>query len=193
MSKPRIIAGKARGIRLDVAPGDITRPITDRVKEALFNIISADIVNSSFLDLFGGSGSVGIEALSRGGCFTLFIDSSLSAIKTINKNLTKTHLVDLAKVIQMDAFIYLRGNAPLPFNYIFIAPPQYRHLWKKALIILDENNTHLSQDGWIIVQIDPVEYKDIALNKFQLFDQRKYGSTLLLFYRKIFLVDNLNM
>ena len=76
MSNPRIIAGKAKGIRLDVVPGEITRPITDRVKEALFNIIGADIINSTFLDLFGGTGSVGIEALSRGGCFTLFIDSS---------------------------------------------------------------------------------------------------------------------
>ena len=184
MSKPRIIAGKARGIRLDVAPGDITRPITDRVKEALFNIIGADIIDASFLDLFGGSGSVGIESLSRGGYFTLFIDSSSSAIKAIEENLIKTHLVDFAKVVQMDAFNFLRGNAFMPFNYIFIAPPQYKQLWKKALLILDEYPTHLAKDGWIIVQIDPVEYEDIDLNKFQTFDKRKYGSTLLLFYRK---------
>ncbi|NMD30550.1 MAG: 16S rRNA (guanine(966)-N(2))-methyltransferase RsmD, partial [Chloroflexi bacterium] len=73
MSNPRVIAGTARGIRLQPVPGDITRPVTDRVKEALFNIIGADVIGSSLLDLFGGTGAIGIEALSRGAAYVRFL------------------------------------------------------------------------------------------------------------------------
>ena len=185
MSNPRIIAGKAKGIRLDVAPDKISRPITDRVKEALFNIIGADIINSTFLDLFGGTGSVGIEALSRGGCFTLFIDSSFSAVKVIKNNLIKTRLDDRAEVLHMDSFKYLLRSLGKSFNYVFIAPPQYKQLWIKALKKVDDNPIHFTEDGWVIVQLDPIEYENISLKNLQLFDQRKYGSTLLLFYQRV--------
>ena len=83
MSTPRIISGKARGIRLKMVPGDITRPITDMVKEALFNILGPDIEDASLLDLFGGTGSVGIEALSRGAAFCRFIDLHRAAVEVI--------------------------------------------------------------------------------------------------------------
>ena len=104
MSNPRIIAGKARGMRLQDVPGDITRPITDRVKEALFNILGNDILDSSLLDLFGGTGSVGIEALSRGAEFVRFIDLNRAAIQVIRANLEHTHLAEHAQVVQSDAF-----------------------------------------------------------------------------------------
>ncbi|HTX78813.1 MAG TPA: RsmD family RNA methyltransferase, partial [Longilinea sp.] len=83
MSKPRIISGTAKGLILQDVPGDITRPITDRVKESLFNIIGADIEGTAFLDLFGGTGSVGIEALSRGAKLTRFIDLNRTAVNVI--------------------------------------------------------------------------------------------------------------
>ena len=182
MSNPRIIGGIARGIRLEAVPGDITRPITDRVKEALFNIIGADVQNSSFLDLFGGTGSVGIEAMSRGASFTRFIEISPTAVKVIQQNLKKTHLSSRAEVLCMDAMKYLKSPAQTIFDYIYIAPPQYKKMWFKTLQLLDEFHFHLSDDGWVIVQIDPIEEESIQLTHFELFDQRKYGSTLLLFF-----------
>ncbi len=183
MSNPRIIAGTARGRRLKPVPGDITRPITDRVKEALFNILANDIQGATFLDLFGGTGSVGIEALSRGGDFTRFIDLNQPAINTIRANLASTRLEDRAEVIRGDAFSFLGKPPDRQFDYIFIAPPQYKDLWRKAVIALDANPGWLAPEGWVIVQIDPVEYQPLACEHFKEFDQRRYGSTQLVFYR----------
>ena len=184
MSNPRIIAGKARGIRLNAVPGDITRPVTDRVKEALFNIIGADIHNATLLDLFGGTGSIGIEALSRGAKFVRFIDLNRAAISTIQKNLKTTRLEELAEVIQSDAFNYLKQKPDRQFDYIYIAPPQYKELWQHALEVLDQNPGWLASDAWVIAQIDPVEYKAFQFIHFNEFDQRRYGSTLLLFFQQ---------
>jgi len=184
LSSPRIIAGKARGMRLKSVPGDTTRPITDRVKEALFNILGADIQGTSFLDMFGGTGSVGIEALSRGAKYARFIESNRAAIAILKDNLIHTHLENLAEVLRNDAFIVLRQPPDRSFEYIFIAPPQYRELWLLALHELDANPGWLAQDGWAIVQIDPREYQPVELRNLIEFDQRKYGSTLLVFYEK---------
>ncbi len=170
-------------MRLNAVPGDTTRPITDRVKEALFNIIGADIRDSSLLDLFGGTGSVGIEALSRGATFVRFIDLNRSAVTTIQKNLSYTHLEKTAEVIQSDAFSYLRQKPDRQFDYIYIAPPQYRELWQRALEVLDQNPGWLAPDAWVVVQIDPLEYRPLEYPHFREFDQRQYGSTLLLFYQ----------
>lgn len=182
MSNPRIIAGAARGTRLQDVPGDITRPITDRVKEALFNILSVDVVDSSWLDLFGGTGSVGIEALSRGASFVRFTDLNRPAILTIKKNLELTHLSSQAEVQQKDAFQALKSHPDRQFEYIYIAPPQYKGMWVKAMQELDQNPGWLSEDAWVLVQIDPVEYAKLELTNLREFEQRKYGSTLLVFY-----------
>jgi 16S rRNA (guanine966-N2)-methyltransferase len=182
LSSPRIIAGKAKGLRLQSVPGDITRPITDRTKEALFNILGADIINASFLDLFAGTGSVGIESLSRGASFVRFIDINLAAITTIKHNLDKTRLTDGAEVIHNDALSYLKHHPDRVFDYIYVAPPQYKHIWQRALNEIDANPKWLSKESWIIVQIHPVEYQKLTLNSFVEFEQRRYGSTLLVFY-----------
>lgn len=183
MSRPRIIAGSARGIRLNPVPGDITRPITDRVKEALFNIIGTDITGASWLDLFGGTGSVGIEALSRGAGFVRFIDLNYPAVKTIKNNLILTRTEQNAQVVQADAFVYLATKPDRAFDYIYIAPPQYHKLWEKALAEVDNHRAWLSPDAWVLVQIDPVELAEVPLNWLIQFDQRRYGSTVLLFYQ----------
>jgi 16S rRNA (guanine966-N2)-methyltransferase len=183
MSNPRIIAGSARGIRIKPVPGDTTRPITDRVKESLFNIIGMDVKGSSWLDLFAGTGSVGIEALSRGAAFVQFLDKERLATHTIKSNLQATKLADRAGVLLTDAFDYLKSTPSRSYDYIFIAPPQYHDLWRKALAALDHNPGWMSEDGWILVQIDPVEYSEIPLIHFTEFDRRRYGSTLLVFYR----------
>ncbi len=185
MSNPRIIGGKARGIRLKPVPGDITRPVTDRVKEALFNILAADIQGASFLDLFGGTGSVGIEALSRGATFVRLIDLNRPAIATIKDNLKATRLEANAEVIQSDAFSFLRQRADRQFDYIYVAPPQYKELWLRALNEIDQNPGWMSLDAWVIVQIDPVEYQPSSFSHLQEFDQRRYGSTVLVFFSVI--------
>lgn len=184
MANPRIISGTARGIRLKMVPGDITRPITDMVKGALFNIIGTDIVDSSMLDLFGGTGSVGLEALSRGAAFCRILDLNRPAILTIKANLETTHLQENAHVIQGDAFSYLARPADRSFDFIFIAPPQYKGMWERALSILDAHLDWLSPDGWVIVQIDPKEYSRQPLQHLEEVNQRRYGSTLLVFYEK---------
>ena len=184
MSNPRIIAGKARGMRIKDVPGDITRPITDRVKEALFNILGGDIVDSSLLDLFAGTGSVGLEALSRGAAFVHFNDIHRLAVETIRENLRSTGLTRSAVVGKSDAFNLVKQSPDRAYDYIFIAPPQYKDLWFQALDSLDKNPSWLCDDGWIIVQIDPIEYKKIDVQNFEEFDQRRYGSTLLVFFQK---------
>lgn len=185
MSAPRIIAGKARGIRLQDVPGDITRPITDRVKEALFNILGVDIQEASLLDLFGGTGSVGLEALSRGASYVRFIDLHRAAIQTIRTNIERTRLNQGAEVLQTDAFAHLRQRPDRAFDFIFIAPPQYKGLWVQAMQALESQPAWLHPQGWIIVQIDPVEYQSVESVHFVEIDQRRYGSTLLVFYETI--------
>ena len=182
MSNPRIIAGSARGIRLKVAPGDITRPITDKVKGALFNIIGADVLGSTFLDLFGGTGSVGIESLSRGASFAQFVDLNRAAIDVIHTNLEATRLLDKAELTQSDAFNYLNHRSLRQYDYVFVAPPQYKKMWIKALLLIDQHIDWLTPEAWVIVQIDPVEYQKVELTKLKEFDSRIYGSSQLVFY-----------
>ena len=184
MSTLRIIAGKAKGMRIQTVPGDSTRPITDRAKESLFNIISTDLIDSSWLDCFGGTGSVSIEALSRGAKTTTIIDLHPLAIETIKRNLSHTKFEQHCDVIKTDTLVYLKKNAVKSYDYVFIAPPQYKGLWQKTIEILDQNPNWVVDDGWIIVQIHPVEYKPLELDNFKEFDQRKYGSTLFVFYQR---------
>ncbi len=180
----RIIGGKARGRRIQSVPGDATRPITDRAKESLFNILSSDLPGSVWLDLFAGTGSVGIEALSREASFVRFIDLQRQAIETIRANLKITGLVSGAEVIRLDAFTFLDRPADREFDTIFIAPPQYKSLWKRAMLALDNHPSWMCEDAWVIVQIHPVEYESLSLKNLAEFDQRKYGSVLFVFYER---------
>jgi len=184
MSGLRVIAGKARGRKLRPVPGDTTRPITDRVKESLFNILGGDIQDAAFLDLFAGTGSVGIEALSRGANFVRFLDINQNAIKTIRLNLDNTGLINQAEVLRVNAFQYLRSQPDRRFDYIYVAPPQYKEIWLQAIKEVDQNPGWLSEDAWIVVQIHPKEYIPLHLNHLQEFDQRQYGSTLLVFHER---------
>ncbi len=165
-------------------PGDTTRPITDRVKEALFNIIGGDVSDSRWWDLFAGTGAVGIEALSRGAAFARFTDLNRAPIDTIRANLAASRLASQADVRRGDAFNLLASPPDDLFHYVYIAPPQFHELWSQALTALDQNMGWVSEDGWVIVQIAPKEYRDVKLTSLQEFDQRKYGSTLLVFYER---------
>lgn len=181
----RVIAGRARGMRLKLVPGETTRPIMDKVKEALFSIIGTDILDAHFLDLFAGTGSVGIEALSRGAAYALLCDLEPNAIDTIRANLTATRLGDQADVRRVDAFTLLSAPPPRAFGFIYIAPPQYRGLWKQTLLALDASPTWLPAGTRAIAQIAPEERETLSLTHLELSDERKYGSTLLLFFNAV--------
>jgi len=178
----RVIAGTAKGLHLKTVPGDSTRPITDIVKEALFNIIAPEIQGNKVLDLFGGTGAVSIEALSRGAETAVIIDKSQTAASIIRQNLETARFAKCAKVICGDAFSYLSAQAKESFDLIYIAPPQYKDMWQKAVKMLDQDPAWLTAAGQIIVQINPLEWAELPLENLQVFDQRKYGDTLLVFY-----------
>ena len=184
MSGLRVISGSARGRRLHDVPGDTTRPITDRAKESLFNIVGGDIEEAAFLDLFAGTGSVGIEALSRGASFARFIDAARQAVETVRYNLQITGLENKAEVLRMDAFSYLERPADRAFSYVFIAPPQYKGLWKRAMFDLDAHPEWLEEDAWVIAQIHPVEYEALSLSNLTELEQRHYGSVLFVFFER---------
>lgn len=178
----RVIGGSAKGRKLKLVPGDTTRPVMDRVKEALFNIIGRDIYDAVFLDLFAGTGSVGIEALSRGAAKATFVDLEPKAIKTIQDNLAVTKLADKAIVKRADALKLVEQPPFDDFDYIYIAPPQYKSLWLDALKLLDTNEAWIKPDTEVIVQIDPHEEVEIELKHLESIDKRKYGNTLLWFF-----------
>ena len=169
-------------MRLKQVDASITRPISDRVKEALFNIIGSDIIGSRMLDMFAGTGSVGVEALSRGASHVVFLDISSKAIGVIHSNLNATKLADISEVRQTDALEYLGQTARDNFDYIYIAPPQYRGMWVNAVEHVDNNLKWMSNDGWVITQMHPNEYTEYDFQNLHMFDKRRYGNTLLVFY-----------
>ena len=179
----RVIAGKAKGRRLEPVPGSGTRPITNRAKSALFSIIGADVVGARFLDLYAGTGAVGIEALSRGAAEAVFVERGRAALRTVRGNLAHTRLTEGGRIERADVFDFLRGP-PTPFDYVFVAPPQYRGLWAATLCALDRQTGWLYDDGWVIAQIHPREYEATPLQVLAQFDQRTYGSVMLCFYRR---------
>jgi 16S rRNA (guanine(966)-N(2))-methyltransferase RsmD len=155
----------------------------DRVKENLFNILADFVPGSRWLDLFAGTGQVGIEALSREAAEVYFVDNVRAAVRTVQDNLRHTRLTEGAVVLQTDAFRYLESPAGAPFDLVYVAPPQYKGIWERVVAILDERpSDYLTADGLLVVQIDPKEYRDLDLTQLVETDQRRYGSTLLCFY-----------
>lgn len=177
----RVIAGEAKGRRLFSVPGQSTRPITDRVKESLFNILADCVTESRFLDLFAGTGAVGIEALSRGAREATFVERDERALATIRRNLQVTRLADDAQVVRRDVFKFIARYKGLPFDIIYVAPPQYKGLWARTLHALG-GSPLLAPGTLIVVQIYPKEFEPLDLTHLVLSDKRKYGSTLLCFY-----------
>jgi 16S rRNA (guanine966-N2)-methyltransferase len=176
----RVIAGEAKGYTLKMVPGKGTRPISDRVKESLFNILGQRVVDAHFLDLFAGTGSVGIEALSRGAERAVFVERAVRAVRVIEDNLEHTRLAEWAEVLHADVFDLI-PRCQEQFDIIYIAPPQYRGLWSETLLALDRHPL-LTRKGVIVAQIFPKEFESLALEHYALVDQRTYGSTLLCFY-----------
>ena len=180
----RIIGGSARGRKLQMVPGSSTRPISDRAKESLFNILGADIELAVVLDLFAGTGSVGSEALSRGASHATFVEADRQALNVIQANLKTVGFAERGRVLRSDVFIYLRNTPKNGFDFIHVAPPQYHNLWAETLAALDSRPDWVNPDGVVVAQIDPREFSELPLTNLALADQRRYGSTLLVFYER---------
>ncbi len=151
----RVIAGKARRLQLKTIEGMNTRPTTDRIKETLFNMISFDIEGSYFLDLFSGSGAIGIEALSRGAKEAVFVENNKKALACIKDNLQHTKLAEDAVVIGRDvqtaiSQLDVRGQK---FDFIFMDPPYGKLFEKEVIFALADTNLY-HEDTWIIVEAD---------------------------------------
>ena len=178
----RVITGKARGVSLKTPEGLQTRPTTDRVKEALFSVIQFDIPTAVVLDLFGGTGQLGIEALSRGAKRAVFVDESEKACKLIRENLRRTRLEQEASVIRCDYLAYLR-HCTEKYDIVFLDPPYAEVFLENALKMITEID--ILQSGGIIVTERPLgmdlpyEFEGYTRSK-----DYKYGSTLITLYRK---------
>lgn len=179
----RVIAGSAKGRILRAVPGQITRPITDRVKESLFNIVGPELQGARFLDLYAGTGAVGIEALSRGAEAATFVERNREVLAVLRRNLEETGLSDRARVVPVDVLRFLEG-AEEPFEMVFLAPPQYRDLWWQTLQSV-ERSAVLGEATLVIAQMHPREWREPPLERLALVDRRRYGSTLLAFYELV--------
>lgn len=179
----RVIAGKAKGTVLKTPDGMLTRPTTDRVKEALFSIIQFDLPGAAVLDLFGGTGQLGIEAVSRGARRAVFVDARREACQLIRENLKKTRMEGEAQVVQSDYMEYL-NRCRDQFNIIFLDPPYAEVFLENALKKITEID--ILQSGGIIVAERPLgkdlpwEYDGFVRSK-----DYKYGKIMLTVYRKL--------
>ena len=178
----RVITGKARGVNLKTPEGMQTRPTADRVKEALFSVINFDIPGAAVLDLFGGTGQLGIEALSRGANSAVFVDESDKACLLIKENLRRTKLEQQGRVVRSDYLAFLRSCKD-PFDIIFLDPPYAEVFLENALNCITEID--ILRSGGIIVCERPLEKE--LLYEFSGFSRSKdykYGKTLITLYRK---------
>ena len=178
----RVITGKARGVQLKTPDGMQTRPTTDRVKEALFSIINFDIPMARVLDLFGGTGQLGIEALSRGAKSAVFVDQQETACRLIKENLRRTRLEAEGKVVRADYMDYLRRTKE-KFDIIFLDPPYAEVFLENALKCITEID--ILQSGGIIVAERPLG-KELPweFDGYTRSRDYKYGKILLTIYRK---------
>lgn len=180
----RIISGKARGTKLYTLEGNNTRPTLDRVKESLFNIIQENILDSVFLDLFSGSGAIGLEAASRGANKVILCDNSKNAIDIIKKNTKKTHLEDKVEIYNDDYGKVLNNKISDKLDIVYIDPPYETDFAFETVRILIENDL-LHKNSVVIIETDREEIiKQIENLEIEIFDKRKYGRANLIFLKR---------
>lgn len=172
----RVISGSARGCKLIAPDGLGTRPTTDRVKESVFNIIMPYLPAENILDLFAGSGSLGIEALSRGSNNGVFVESDKVALSVIRKNLNLARVAEKSQVVEGDALAYLTRTS-LKFDIIFLDPPYNTGLLTKAISAIYQHS--LLNDGGIIVVESESFGEAPADGHFDIKKQAKYGKTTI--------------
>ena len=180
----RIISGTARGTKLYTLEGETTRPTLDRVKESLFNIIQNEIPNSIFLDLFSGSGAIGLEAASRGAERVILCDKSKDAIQIIKKNIEKTHLSEKVELYQLDYELLLKNKIKEKIDIVYIDPPYNSDFVAKSVEILI-NRKLVDENSNIIIETDNEEkiLEDLKKIEVEITDKRKYGRAVLIFLK----------
>ena len=179
----RVITGSARGVQLKTPDGMTTRPTTDRVKEALFSIIHFELPGAEVLDLFGGTGQLGIEALSRGARSAVFVDAGEPACRLIRENLKRTKLEGQGKVVRSDYLDYLR-RCREQFDIILLDPPYAEVFLENALKCITEIDI-LRQGGIIVAERPLGKELPWEFEGFERSKDYKYGNTLLTIYRKV--------
>ena len=178
----RVITGKARGVVLKTPDGLATRPTADRVKEALFSIIQFELAGKRVLDLFGGTGQLGIEAVSRGAKYAVFVDESENACRLIRENLKRARMEQDASVIRSDYQVYL-GKCREKFDIIFLDPPYAEQYLENSLKIITEID--ILQSGGIIVTERPLgKALTWEISGYERSRDYKYGKTVITLYRK---------
>lgn len=181
----RIISGTARGTKLNTLEGKNTRPTLDRVRESLFNIIQNEIIGCCFLDVFSGSGAVGLEAASRGASKVILCDKSKDAIQIIKQNIEKTHLQKKVEIHFSDFKSMIQKLQENP-DIVYIDPPYETDYAIEVIELLIEKNK-LKSNSIFIIETDREQEILEKINKLpvNLFDKRKYGRAYLLFLNKI--------
>ncbi len=178
----RVISGKARGVTLKTPEGMLTRPTADRVKEAVFSILQFDLPGTRVLDLFGGTGQLGIEALSRGAQSAVFVDAAEPACKLIRENLRRTKLEQQGRVVRSDYLQYLR-QCREKFDIILLDPPYAEVFLENSLKCISEID--ILETGGIIVAERPVEKDQLPdFSGYTRSKDYKYSKTILTIYRK---------
>lgn len=169
----RVISGSARGLKLNSPDGINTRPTLDRVKEALFSMLQAHITDARVLDLFSGSGALGIECLSRGAKEAVFVDISSEAVSCIKSNISSARIADKSFVIKSDFRDYLRESRG-KFDLIFLDPPYSDGFYKDALSLIGENRL-LADEGFIVVEWDIAIGFQNEVSAFSVYKEKRYG------------------
>ena len=180
----RIISGTARGTKLYTLEGETTRPTLDRVKESMFNIIQNEVQNSIFIDLFSGSGAIGLEAASRGAKKVILCDKSKQAISIINKNIEKTHLKEKVELYNLDYELLLKTKIKEQADIIYIDPPYKSDFALKAVNIILEKRL-VNENSTIIIETDEEEkiLRELEKIEIKITDKRKYGRAILIFLK----------
>lgn len=179
----RIITGRAKGCKLKAPKGLLTRPTADRVKESLFNILGNSVFDTKVLDLFAGSGNLGLEALSRGARCATFIDQNAESISVIKENVIHTKLAESAEILKNDVFSALCKLDKLnrTFNLIFCDPPYDQGLIEKILEKLDQLSL-VEKEGIVIVEHSRNDRIDFVLKNLELKRSQCYGTTVISFF-----------
>ncbi len=177
----RVIAGTARGIKLNTISGLKTRPTTDRVKEALFSMIQFDIAGAVVLDAFAGSGALGVEALSRGAKTVDFVDQSAACVKVIKQNLAKTHLTGgFVHRAQLEQFLVQNGNKR--YDIVLLDPPYAENHVEKSINCLITND-NLNKNAIIVVEHNNGVQLATCYGQYKCIKEKRYGNTYITIFR----------
>jgi len=182
----RIISGKCRGLNLDTLSGDATRPTLDRVKESVFNILGNIFYDITVLDLFAGSGALGLEALSRGARTCDFVDLSKDAVNIIKKNIDKCRMNDFAKIHNCDFEVAIKKFTDKFFDLVFLDPPYGKDI---GVLAISKLKNVVKDSGIIVLETDSTDIVPEKIDCFERYDTRKYGRVIISFFRKAGFTD----